>query len=141
MYLVVLLVVGMAAYYLVFNKKSTNNSASNTQMPIDNTSSVPSSNTPTPAPVSAPAPSTNVTVNIHYPSFDPSPLNVKVGTKVTWINNDNFPHTVTSDSSDLLNSGSIAPGTSFSYTFIAPTTENYHCSIHPMMKGSVLVTN
>ncbi len=79
------------------------------------------------------------TVFIKNFSFYPALLNVKVGTKVTWINNDSVVHTVTSDSDILLNSGDIAPGQSFSFTFTKPGSSAYHCSIHPTMNGAVLV--
>ncbi len=93
----------------------------------------------TPAPTN-PAPS-NVKVSIKNFSFSPQTLTVKTGTKVTWTNNDSVPHTVTSDSDNLLNSGTISPGQSFSFTFTNTGSANYHCSIHPMMKGVVVVQN
>jgi plastocyanin len=66
---------------------------------------------------------------------------VKTGTTVTWMNNDTVAHTVTSDSGGLLNSPEIAPGQSFSFTFTYPVTVPYHCAIHTMMKGTIVVEN
>jgi plastocyanin len=37
------------------------------------------------------------------------------------------------------NSGSIAPGGSFSRTFSSTGTYSYHCSIHPNMAGTIVV--
>ncbi len=51
----------------------------------------------------APAPA-SVTVNIKNFSFNPAALTIKTGTKVIWANNDSAPHTITSDSGNLLNS-------------------------------------
>ncbi len=132
----VLVVVGIGAYYLIYNK--------NTYGPqiypphISTPTSTPktsASNSPNPS-------AANVTINIQNFSFNPSTLTIKTGTKVTWVNNDSVSHTVTSDSGNLLNSPTLAPSQSFSFTFINPGSTNYHCSIHPtMMKGVILVTN
>jgi plastocyanin len=78
-------------------------------------------------------------ISIKNFSFDPATLSVKTGTKVTWTNNDSTSHTITSDSGSLLNSGTLAPGQSFSFTFTKDGTISYHCSIHPTMKGGVTV--
>lgn len=103
-----------------------------------------SSATPTPA-VSAIVSTTptneSITVEIKNFSYNPSPLNIKTGTKVTWINKDNAPHTITSVSGNLLNSPTLSKEQSFSFTFTNPGTINYYCTFHPMMKGSVDITN
>ncbi|MDD5190694.1 MAG: cupredoxin family copper-binding protein [Dehalococcoidales bacterium] len=78
------------------------------------------------------------TVSISNFSFVPGILTVNVGTTVTWTNNDSTTHTVTSDSG-VFDSGSIAIGKTYSYTFSTAGTFSYHCSIHPSMKGSVKV--
>lgn len=81
-------------------------------------------------------------ISIKNFSFNPSTLTVKAGTKVTWINNDNVSHTVTSDTMDpgnFLNSGILSPGQSFSFIFTSPVSVGYHCNIHPMMKGDVII--
>ena len=91
----------------------------------------------TSTPINSPA---EITVNIKNFSFIPASLVVKIGTKVTWINNDTAPHTVTSDTGNLLNSANLSPGQSFSYTFSSTGVDNYHCAIHPMMRGQVIVT-
>lgn len=81
-----------------------------------------------------------VAVSIQNFAFSPATLTVKTGTKVKWTNNDSSLHTITSDSG-LFDSLSIAPGQSFRFTFSAPGTVSYHCSTHPSMKGTVIVTN
>lgn len=133
--LVVLVFVGIGAYYLF----SQNNSGG--ALP---TASSSATATPTPivsAIVSATPEASNKTIEIKNFSFSPSTLNIKTGTKVTWINNDSVSHTVTSDSGNLLNSPALSPGQSFSFTFSAPGSVNYHCAIHPMMKANIIVTN
>ena len=71
-------------------------------------------------------------------TFSPATLPVKAGTTVTWTNNDSTTHTVTSDSG-VFNSGNLAPGATFSYTFNSTGTFTYHCSIHTYMKGTIIV--
>jgi plastocyanin len=78
------------------------------------------------------------TVSIQNFAFDPSTLTVANGTTVTWINNDNVGHTVTS-ASGLFHSGTLSNGQTFSYTFTVPGTYNYSCSIHPSMRGTIIV--
>jgi len=71
-------------------------------------------------------------------AFAPDDLVVATGTTVTWTNGDSVAHTSTSDVSGW-NSGSVAPGGRFSFTFAAPGTYSYHCTIHPGMVGKVEV--
>jgi plastocyanin len=71
-------------------------------------------------------------------AYAPNPINVAVGGTVTWTNNDNTAHTSTADGG-AWNSGTIAPGASFSRTFPAAGTFPYHCTIHPGMVGTVTV--
>jgi plastocyanin len=78
------------------------------------------------------------TVSIKNMAFSPGQLSVTTGTTVTWVNNDGITHTVTADDGSF-NSGNITPGNSFTRTFSGIGTISYHCSIHPMMTGSVVV--
>lgn len=88
------------------------------------------------------APATeNTTVSIKNFSFNPPTLTVKTGTKITWVNNDSVPHTVTSDASNFFDSKTLSPGESFSFVFTDIGSTNYHCAFHPTMKGDVIVEN
>ncbi len=71
-------------------------------------------------------------------SYSPNPITVAVGGTVTWTNNDNTAHTSTDDGGSW-NSGTIAPGGSFSRTFPSAGTFPYHCTLHPNMIGTVRV--
>lgn len=75
-------------------------------------------------------------VDIKNFAFNPPTLNIKAGTKVTWTNSDNVAHIVMSDSGNLLDSKTIYPGQSYSFTFTNPGSVSYHCAIHPTMKGT-----
>lgn len=81
-------------------------------------------------------------VTIQNLAFSPPTLTIPQGTTVTWTNKDGFPHTSTSDTNNLWDSGAISGnGGTFSFTFtLAPGTYTYHCSIHTFMMGSVTVT-
>lgn len=143
--IVIFLFLSFGFYFITSNNNSTVPKANNSQTytpPIlnnQNTDTNPVSTTPSNI-NTAPIPA-EITVNIKNLSFAPPTLDIKVGTKVTWINSDNVPHTVTSDSGNLLNSRTLSPGQSFSFTFTNPGSTSYHCAIHTMMKGNVVVTN
>jgi plastocyanin len=77
-------------------------------------------------------------VSIVNMSFSPASLTVTAGTTVTWTNNDNMTHTVTADDNSF-DSGNITIGTKFSKVFSTAGTYTYHCTIHPTMKGSIIV--
>lgn len=74
-------------------------------------------------------------------AFSPATLTVKVGTTVTWLNTTQAPHTSTSDATPALwDSTPINPGGAFTFTFTRAGTYSYHCSIHPNMHGTIVVT-
>jgi len=72
--------------------------------------------------------------------FTPNTITVVLGVNSTivWTNNDGSPHTVTSNGG-IFDSGNMAPGQSFSYTFTSTGTFAYHCTYHPWMTGTVVV--
>jgi plastocyanin len=84
---------------------------------------------------------TTKTVAIKNYAFSPSSLTIAVGDTVTWTNEDTAPHTVTVTSGPVtFNSGNLAKGQSFSYTFTVAGTYSYYCAVHPDMVGQVVVT-
>ena len=72
--------------------------------------------------------------------YSPSTLTVVIGVNntVTWVNNDDVPHTVTA-SDGSFNSGNLNAGQSWSHTFTTPGTYTYYCSYHSWMKGTIIV--
>ena len=88
-----------------------------------------------PAAADAPAP---VTVEIHDMKYAPDTLTIAAGTKVTWINKDQMPHTVT-DRGRSFASGALDVGDSYSHTFAKPGEFTYFCAIHPFMVAKVIV--
>jgi len=79
------------------------------------------------------------TVTIQNMAFNPSTLNVQVGTTVTWINKDSVTHDVVSDTG-LFTSGNLTNGMSYNYTFNQTGSFPYHCAIHPSMTGTIVVS-
>jgi amicyanin len=74
-------------------------------------------------------------------AFSPATLTVKTGSTVTWTNQDAAPHQVASDPGTpvAFSSDSLANGASYQFTFTQPGTYTYHCTIHPNMKGTIIV--
>ena len=72
--------------------------------------------------------------------FSPNSIKVVLGVNntVVWTNNDESPHTVTSDTG-AFGSGNLAPGQTYSFTFTTPGVYQYHCTYHPWMTGTVTV--
>jgi plastocyanin len=95
--------------------------------------------------ISVPAASAQdeMTVSIQDFFFDPDQLTVAPGTKVTWVNEGEAPHTVTSTDGKELDSATLQPGDTYSFTFKdddAGETYAYQCTIHPEMTASVTVS-
>lgn len=87
------------------------------------------------------APVAGNAVTIKNFAFAPAALMVKVGTTVTWTNQDSDAHTVTSqDNGGPLASSPLNTGQTYSYTFTKPGTYAYLCTIHPFMTATVTVT-
>jgi plastocyanin len=77
--------------------------------------------------------------------YEPATLTVPAGTTVTWKNLDSTLHTVTSGSAETGVSGTefdssyLAGGKTFQHTFSSAGTFDYYCTLHPFMKGQVVV--
>lgn len=83
----------------------------------------------------------NAAVSINNFAFSPGSVTVGIGDTVTWTNNQaGVPHTVTSDTAGVMDSGTLASGATYAKTFDAAGTFTYFCAIHPTMTGTVIVT-
>jgi amicyanin len=85
------------------------------------------------------APVAGNAVNISDFKFVPASLTVKVGSTVTWTNNDEEPHGIAAKDGSFHGPAMDTHG-SWSFTFATPGTYDYICSIHPFMTGTVVVT-
>lgn len=79
--------------------------------------------------------------------FDPEEITSSVGSMVTWTNNDNVPHTVTSGvvendvpkPDQVFDSSILNAGKTFSFVFDKAGEYDYYCMLHPYMTGKVVV--
>lgn len=106
--------------------------------------------TPTPSPKPAPKPAPGptgtvkpktVTVEIKDGAFSPQIVAINAGDTVIWKNVGTNNHTTRGIRNGPLvwDSGTLAPGQSYSRTFAAAGRFGYGCSIHPAMTGEVIV--
>ena len=78
------------------------------------------------------------TVTIEGTQFQPGDLTVKIGDSIVWINNDPFPHTVTSKAGGF-DSQPIQPGKLWKYRAVKKGEFPYVCSLHPTMQATLRV--
>ncbi|HZQ37057.1 MAG TPA: HAD-IC family P-type ATPase, partial [Dehalococcoidia bacterium] len=75
--------------------------------------------------------------------FRPGTLHVTAGTTVTFVNDDEHAHTVTSgtrgDPDGRFDSGLLQPGQRFKVTFAQPGNYPYVCTLHVGMEGTIIV--
>jgi plastocyanin len=102
----------------------------------------------TPAPAETPADATQgaeapaaaeVPVDIRDFAYSPNPIEIAAGDTVTWTNQDEVPHTATGEDRNVLQSGTISPGASFSQSFPEAGEFGYFCEFHPNMTGTIVV--
>lgn len=113
--LLVLIVAGIGAYYFVFANKGGYMQNTNQEAPVAKN-----------------------TVEIANFAYSQATLTVKVGDTVTWTNQDSAGHSATADDNSF-DTGVLAQGKSGIITFSKPGTYTYHCSVHPTMKGTIIV--
>lgn len=70
--------------------------------------------------------------------FDPTTIEVAVGSEVTWTNRDDTVHTATAEDGTW-DSGKLDGGEEFGFAAEEPGTYPYVCDIHPSMKGELVV--
>ncbi|MER5759543.1 cupredoxin domain-containing protein [Streptomyces sp. NPDC002082] len=98
------------------------------------------------APLSAPAGTSTVTVEgvevrIKDFKFIPADVKVPAGAKVTVINEDSAPHTLTATEGYAFDTGTIEGGASGTFTAPSkPGSYPFFCSVHPEMKGTLVVS-
>lgn len=81
-------------------------------------------------------------VEIKDYAYSPASITIKVGDTVTWTNRDSVKHDVASQSksADLPNGPLLAKGESYKFTFTKAGTYDIHCTPHPYMKQTIIVT-
>jgi LPXTG-motif cell wall-anchored protein len=92
----------------------------------------------TPLAGAAPRAAETKTVTVKDFEFDPKQLTINVGDTVKWENDGPSAHTATS-TDGAFDSGNIAAGEDFSFTFTKAGTFNYACKNHDIMQGTITV--
>ena len=86
------------------------------------------------------ATNTSAAIQIDDFAYEPTPLTVKAGERISIANGDKAPHTVTGTASgSRFDSGTIKGGANGSVTIRTPGTHAYVCEFHPFMKGEITV--
>lgn len=130
--LVIVVAIVIIVAIVIYGGKGNNTDNTNTQI------------TQPPTTVTVSEVSTDNAVSISNFTFNPQIITVRVGTTVTWTNEDSVAHQIVSDTGAPLtgiNSPTLNNGDSFNFTFTQAGTWSYHCSIHPDMLGQVEVIN
>ena len=83
--------------------------------------------------------STSSQITIADFNFASTCTTVPLNTQVTWTNNGPSAHTTTSDVTGW-DSGQLAATNTYQHTFNSAGTFTYHCSNHPSMTASIVVT-
>jgi amicyanin len=83
-----------------------------------------------------------VNVAMNTLAFVPDQVHAAVGQTVTWTNKDNVPHNVIYVSGPTFRNSraQIRNGSTFSIKLTQAGTIHYLCSIHPWMKGTIVVS-
>lgn len=151
---IVVIVIALVAIFAMKSKSSTPSSTGNApaaapaggQAPVI---PIPGENVAPSAGQSGALPSVlpgeNVTsmtdVSIGGFAFQPANISIKKGTAITWTNNDGVGHDVVANGSPSgLRSPVMKQGEKYTFIFDTVGTFDYHCGIHPSMKGTVVVT-
>lgn len=76
--------------------------------------------------------------------YAPTSLEIRISDTVSWMNQDNIHHTITSGTptngpSGVFDSGLISSDSTFEHTFLAKGNIDYFCLIHPWAQGTIIV--
>jgi plastocyanin len=83
-------------------------------------------------------PAADTKVEIHNFSFLPATVTVPVGTRVIWTNMDEIQHNIVTPDK-AIKSKLLDTKETFTYTFTKAGTYSYICTLHPRMKGTIVV--
>lgn len=95
---------------------------------------------PSAAPAAMTAATPAVVVHLKNYKYAPAVVRIKPGETVEWINDDNDAHTVDS-TTKAFDSGGLDQNDTFTHAFTSAGSFAYFCSLHPYMKGVVIVAS
>ncbi len=86
----------------------------------------------------------HITMEQPAPYYSPFMATIPAGSRIQWDNKTATAHTVTHEGcltgkACVFDSGSVAPGKSFSLSLLQPGTYAYYCQLHPIMRGVITV--
>jgi len=90
------------------------------------------------APAAPPGPPESTRIAIKDFMFTPMKLTTHVGAVVTWVNQDDEPHTTVS-ATGLFRSGALDTDMTYTFKFDKRGTYQVFCSIHPQMTATIIV--
>lgn len=91
----------------------------------------------------APSPLT-ITIGTFFPYYSPTSVQIESGTSISWENPTADLHTITHDACRTnegcaFDSGAIGPNRTFTLHQLPPGHYPYHCTLHPIMRGVLVV--
>lgn len=95
--------------------------------------------------IAPPAAQHTITITDEDPWYNPMQISINPGDTVRFVNTGKTYHPgtqieyVTSEGTEGVDSGLLAPGASWYYTFDTPGKFTFICKIHPYMRGEVYV--
>ncbi len=89
-------------------------------------------------PATTPLPAV-LTIHIKDFKYNPTPAKIRAGDRVTFVNDDDEPHTVTASDKSFDSEGLDTTNT-WQHVFTKPGTYTYFCELHPYMKAVVIVS-
>jgi len=86
-----------------------------------------------------------ITVGTFSPYYSPNVVHIGTGTPVSWENPTADLHSITHDGCKTgdrcaFDSGPLGPNGTFTVRQLPPGHYPYHCSFHPIMRGTLVVT-
>jgi plastocyanin len=138
---VVVVVIAGGLIFMVTRSDDKSTSSTSNSSQTQNTPEVANNNSDSDSQSSDQTPTTGKIDITTSMIFTPSQITVKKGGTVTWTNNDSTAHTVTADLENNGGpaSGNIEPGQTYTFTFDKTGSFQYHCQIHPAMRGTIVV--
>jgi plastocyanin len=131
---VLVVIIAIGAYFYFSNPAYNQNTNTNT-----NTNPSANAGVQTQVPPNNAGSSGTDNIAISGFAFSPTSLTIHAGDTVVWTNQDYASHTIVSDDGTSFTSPSVAQGQTYSHTFTTPGNFSYHCSIHPGMRGIIIV--
>jgi plastocyanin len=142
---IIILSLGLVLLAAACNKTTDDNNNNTTPPPSANTPTpTPAPTTPTPTP--SPTAATEATVTYTASGYSPSPVTIKKGGKVTFVNNSSSamwpasaPHPSHTDYAGFDPKQGIIAGSSWTFTFDKVGTWSYHDHLNPTKFGKITV--